>query len=114
MTRQNFVQRLLDLKYSRDPAKQNYVWEVIRPEEREMKFRDFVRFIQGESDQTIPRPRLGTPKTMSVIDALAEQRIELLGAFLQDDSDMTGYTSQRKLTDIAMNCGAVSAPQALS
>lgn len=114
MTKQNFMQRLLDLKYSRDPTKQSYVWEVIHPEEREMTFRDFVRFIQSESEQsTIPRPKLGTPKPMNVIDSLAEQRMELLGAFLQEDEDMNGYTSQRKFTDEAIKCGAVSSPQAL-
>lgn len=114
MTQKNFMQRLLDLKYSRDPAKQALAWDIIHPEEREMTFRDFVRFIQSEPEQRgIARPKLGTPKTMSVIDSLTEQRMELLGAFLQEDSDMLGYTSQRKFTDEAIKCGAVSTPQAL-
>ena len=114
MTRTKFMRRLEELKYSRDPTAQSLVWDLIAPEGPEMTFRDFVCFLQDDEESGhVSRPRLGSAQPGDVIDALAEQRMTLLGAFLQKDEDMLGFVSQKKFTEEAIECGAAQSAQSL-
>lgn len=111
MTRKNFGNRVIDLKFTENPVEVSVLWDAFNVETNELQFREFVAFVQNENQQQNEIPQINTSDPVVLINNVACQRRNVIDAFLQADPGATGFVSQKEFTDILLSLKVASNPR---